>query len=545
MQERQQQTEESGADAAQGLASEPTADAAAGTYQSAELLESMGLATGDPGQTDAAAGQAGDVASSGPNPTGPESAGGESGGATPAAPAASGGNTYTVVAGDYLYKIAIDQLGSGLLWRAIYQANRETIGRDPNKIEPGMVLTLPTLDDIITTNTTRSIVQAAFSIRWGVDVAREPGARNVEIDTFRRVHAQLLQLPKSHVEGTWRRLLYLNDSTGGYMSHDGEFGLGEDVAGAGNETFGTGGLFLDDDISAGATVFKLPATSLIGAGVAVTVGEGDDAEQVEIESVNGERTEFTVAPAFAKNHSAGDTVAATNNPLRGTPWLEAVVRHEIAHAIDGGVVDTSGFTTSLGDWHATSDFDTWAGRMGNPWATNDGSEISDTDKAQIKSAIDGLRTAPINASLKDSVAADHAINTYWDKDVPVIEAAKPMARNGGDYWQYSEEYYGTNNRFFTINDYYQEYHSFNSQVQFNQVRSYQTYSPAEFFAEIYSVYYEEAGTAEDVQLGKLVPVSAWKSWMDNNVASTGQSPADVQAAGGGGPSRGKSAGVSH
>lgn len=55
----------------------------------------------------------------------------------------SGGRTYTVKRGDNLSKIAKAFYGSGALWSRIYEANRETIGKDPNLIYPGQVLIIP------------------------------------------------------------------------------------------------------------------------------------------------------------------------------------------------------------------------------------------------------------------------------------------------------------------------------------------------------------------------------------------------------------------
>ncbi|MCB9528066.1 MAG: hypothetical protein H6701_06660 [Myxococcales bacterium] len=279
----------------------------------------------------------------------------------------------------------------------------------------------------------------------------------------------------------------------------------------------------------------------LSSALAPALGEGTTAEQVAITAVDTGHTDFTIDPALTATHPAGTVVGATNNVAREAPWLEAVVRHEIAHAIDGSLVDTTGFTNGLGGWQTTQSFDDWVARMGNGWATNDGTVITPDERNQIKAVIDALRTAPSTAGLDDGLAPEHPIIKYWDKQVPVIEAAKPMASHGGDYWMHSGEYHGTNGQFFTINDYYQEFHSFNDQVQYNQVRSYATYSPAEFFAEIYSVYYEEAGT-EGAVLGRFVPVAAWKSWIDANVHTAGAAPTTE---GHGGPSRGKAAGVSH
>jgi uncharacterized protein YkwD len=56
--------------------------------------------------------------------------------------------TITVQPGDFLSAIAERYYGDGseAWWRRIYDANRDVIGSDPTKIEPGMVLTIPGLD---------------------------------------------------------------------------------------------------------------------------------------------------------------------------------------------------------------------------------------------------------------------------------------------------------------------------------------------------------------------------------------------------------------
>lgn len=51
--------------------------------------------------------------------------------------------TYTVRPGDSLSAIAKRVLGSEARWNELYQANRHVIGKNPNRINAGMVLTLP------------------------------------------------------------------------------------------------------------------------------------------------------------------------------------------------------------------------------------------------------------------------------------------------------------------------------------------------------------------------------------------------------------------
>jgi len=51
--------------------------------------------------------------------------------------------TYVVKKGDTLYKLARKFYGDQKKWRRIYDANKETLKDDPNKIQPGMKLVIP------------------------------------------------------------------------------------------------------------------------------------------------------------------------------------------------------------------------------------------------------------------------------------------------------------------------------------------------------------------------------------------------------------------
>ena len=66
--------------------------------------------------------------------------------ATHHATRAAGQQTYVVRTGDSLSSIALAHPGTGSLeerWRAIWQANREVVGDDPDLIHPGQALRLP------------------------------------------------------------------------------------------------------------------------------------------------------------------------------------------------------------------------------------------------------------------------------------------------------------------------------------------------------------------------------------------------------------------
>ena len=53
------------------------------------------------------------------------------------------GDSYTVVSGDSLSKIAKNHYGDAAKWHQIYDANKNIIGSNPDHIEVGQVLTLP------------------------------------------------------------------------------------------------------------------------------------------------------------------------------------------------------------------------------------------------------------------------------------------------------------------------------------------------------------------------------------------------------------------
>jgi nucleoid-associated protein YgaU len=58
---------------------------------------------------------------------------------------AAAGTTYTVVSGDSLSKIAKNHYGDAAKWHQIYEANKAIIGSNPDHIEVGQELTLPSI----------------------------------------------------------------------------------------------------------------------------------------------------------------------------------------------------------------------------------------------------------------------------------------------------------------------------------------------------------------------------------------------------------------
>ena len=60
-----------------------------------------------------------------------------------AAKATTATKTHTVEKGENLSVIAEQELGSQSRWKEIYELNKELIGKDPDLIQPGMELKLP------------------------------------------------------------------------------------------------------------------------------------------------------------------------------------------------------------------------------------------------------------------------------------------------------------------------------------------------------------------------------------------------------------------
>ena len=54
---------------------------------------------------------------------------------------------YVVQKGDWLSKIALRAYGDMFAWEKIYEANKETIGPNPNLIKPGQELIIPKLEE--------------------------------------------------------------------------------------------------------------------------------------------------------------------------------------------------------------------------------------------------------------------------------------------------------------------------------------------------------------------------------------------------------------
>lgn len=432
----------------------------------------------------------------------------------------------------------------GAMARRIYLEGHNAVAawnllRDPNRSTRAtrllafgaVVQQRAMLDDVIAGGTDVTAVMQAFGSYWNIDTGAATG-QTWTVAYIRQIHAQCKTLPEGDVRnGVFSRLTLIAGS-GGSMSSTGEFQVGAGAGAVGTQPYGVG-TQLTSGVAAGATVVTVKDPAVFTAGATISVGHGMPGAEVRtIRTVAGNN--FTVDHALTGAHSAGERITPNDQTaIADVAWLPAVVRHEIAHSVDtalGGLV-RSGFTHGLGGFDSGVTFDAWASAMGSPWSTSDGSVITDAEKNQIKAAIEAAKSGGGGNALNVGLPVTHAINKYWNKAVPVIEAAKPCILGGQGYWNNPEQVQKYGNRRFAINLYYHEYQYYNEQVHAQRVRDYSIFAPAEFFAEVYTVFYEQVGSVPDAQLGARVPVSAWRDWIRNNVHNRGLTPAAPAPAG--------------
>jgi hypothetical protein len=88
---------------------------------------------------------------------------------------------------------------------------------------------------------------------------------------------------------------------------------------------------------------------------------------------------------------------------------------------------------------------------------------------------------------------------------------------GEDHWAEAQNLKQYGSRTFTMNFHYKQLQYLNNDAFASRVSDFALYAPGEFFAETYSVYYEDAGAVADNELGKKVPVAAWRDWITTHV----------------------------
>jgi hypothetical protein len=156
---------------------------------------------------------------------------------------------------------------------------------------------------------------------------------------------------------------------------------------------------------------------------------------------------------------------------------------------------------------------------------------------------------------------NRALLPYQGKGIPIIDAVEAALRGGKAFYSNPGAIYAANNKRFSINFEQGQIQHHNETAMTDRVTNYAVSAPAEFFAEAYAVFYEEAGKPgiTDADHGRLLRNATWRDWIRTNVHNRGHAPAGTGAAkpqdgkhpGGEdagardeGPSRGKKAGNS-
>jgi len=412
------------------------------------------------------------------------------------------------------------------------------------------------LDGVITAGVDAKRVQRAFHAYWHVQVtsagaaaattnggdngAPSPAvaARDWPIPTLQAIHRQMKALPdKDARSGIWNQLSLTNDPL---LINRAAYGGGNFVVGSNAST--GGGVGAGYGVSLTAAAAKSQRTLQVSEGTRFKVGDslaldrhGANKETHKVATVAGNT--YTMDADLVNDHPRGTVLDPEDGSgLRNVNWLDATVRHEIAHSLDGGGCDTSGFYAK-GDWvlgSGDAGFDAWANAMGgaSAWTPNDGSTISDADKATIKATIvDHVNNRKRSMFAALAGNATHPVMVNQNKAVPVIVAAEQCFNLGDSFYSQPTQLYAANGKRFAISWWYKRFQHHNELVVTDRVADYGLYAPTEFFAEAYTVFYEEAGRTgvKDEDYGRLIRNSDWRNWIRDHVHNRGLAPAGTGA----------------
>lgn len=393
------------------------------------------------------------------------------------------------------------------------------------------------LDVVIMGSADGNAVIQAFQSYWSVETAVVDGATTWPPATVKAIHVQMKALPSQDSRsGVWRQLTLTSDpdliSRAAWNGGRGDLLVGSNASTTSTVPMGHG-TTLSAAAAVGATTLAVlePARFAVGDKIAVTDSTGKR-DTANITAISG--SQYTIDTALANAYGVRAQVVPDDaTALRNVNWLDATVRHEIAHAVETALGGVTGFTVGLGGWWTGNSFDTWAGAMGSPWQTNDASVISDDDRKKIKDAIvdavgQGNKTGK---SLRNYVTPGHPVLTHWAKAVPVMVAADACLSTGDSFFQNAGSLYAANGKRFSVSAWYKTFMYHNEDVVSQRVADYGLYAPAEFFAEAYTVFYEEAGRAgvADADHGRLIRNGTWRAWIRDNIHNRGHAPAGTGA----------------
>lgn len=316
-------------------------------------------------------------------------------------------------------------------------------------------------------------------------------------------------------------------------------------------------------VAVGATTLAVGAGSsfavndmvALGASANPTLGDANF-DWARVTAIAGNT--LTVHRALSHAHAAGDVVRRMDergSGARDVNWLAATVRHEIAHAVDASIpAVVTGFTAGLGGWwtgaepSTEADFDTWVTAMGGAaWtgatsgAPGHTTPITDADKAQVRTAITRAVANGSGSLFAQGLRAAHPIMRNRANNVPVIVAAEACLSRGEGFYLAPEALYATGGKVFSVSNWYKKFMYHHESIRAARLSDYSLYAPAEFFAEAYTVFYEEAGRpgVTEADYGRLISNTTQSAWIRTNIHNRHMAPAGAVAGAGagGGPGR--------
>lgn len=389
------------------------------------------------------------------------------------------------------------------------------------------------LDHVIMNSTDGAAVIQAFQSYWGVETTTKAGATTWPAATIKHIHEQMKLLPDQDTRnGVWQELQLTSDpALINRAAWNGRaFIVGSNASTTSSIVMGHG-TRLSAAAAVGDTTLQVtePARFAVGDTIALS-RSGPSRDVAKITAIAG--SQYTIDTALAHAHSVNEAVTPDDNSAtRRVNWLSATVRHEIAHAVETALGGVTGFTVGLGGWWTGDNFDDWASAMGSPWSTSDGSVITSDEKNEIKDVIDDAVKNRKSSLFVPPRPATHAIEKYKNSQVPVMVAAESCLNAGDSFFANANAIHQSGGKRFSVSWWYKKYMYHNESVVSQRVADYALYAPAEFFAETYTVFYEEAGKpgVTDADHGRLVRNASWRSWIRNNVHERGMAPAGTGA----------------
>lgn len=402
------------------------------------------------------------------------------------------------------------------------------------------------LDLNLVAGTPNDAIIHAFQAYWDVETTAVEGATAWPPSAVIAIHQQMKLLPSQDTRaGVWKELQLTGNadliSRAAWNGRALIVGSSIDPATAGTMTMGYGST-LTAPAAPGHTALDVLEGARFAVGDVIAIDRDNPAlkDTARITAITGNRLSLHAAMTYAHGYGAKVT-PDDDSALHQVPYLDATVRHEIAHAVETAMGGVTGFTVGLGGWWTGTDIDLWTTGMANPWTPNDGSTINAKDLATLKKLVTEHVTGRKGSLAVAAMALDptHPLVVNLPKQVPALVAAEACLsapQRGDDFWKNAGAIYASGGRRFSVSGWYKCFMQHKEEVVGQRLADYQLYAPAEFFAEAYTVFYEEAhklGTPgfSEADLGRHIRNAGQREWIRTNVHNRGQAPAVGKAGG--------------